>query len=430
MLVRELSPPELFGIISLKIHACFVRIFRSEEAQMKKREPARGTGLFLLYADGFRAHLEGHGYAPDSVRWRLRQLAALDRWLRDHGLGADDLDSACVDELVATRRAEGRKTFVAAANFSLPVAYLREIGVVPAEVSSHSDPLSQVLERYRTYLSTERGLAESSIRVNLRVAKTFCGKQVLRLEELTAAEVTEYIVALSAHSSVGWSKKTVTALASFLRFLHVTGITAQSLATALPKVTGHRPSVPCELDEESFTRLLAGCDCTRDVGLRDGAILILLWRLGLRRSEVAGLSVDDIDWRHSEITIRGKGNRHEVLPIPIDVGEAIVRYLQDGHRRVRPGCRALFVEVRAPEGAMSPTGIGDVVTRVSARVGLPLMGAHLLRHGTATKLVSSGASWQEIAQVMRHRNLAVTASYTTVDPALTSALARPWPGAR
>jgi len=292
------------------------------------------------------------------------------------------------------------------------------------------DPVAQILERYRSYLVTERGLVESSISVNMRVAECFCSRRDLRVEELSAAEVTAYIAAFSARSSVGWSKKTVSALASFLRFLHVTGVTTHPLTAALPKLAGHRRNVPCELDEGDFVRLLGGCDHSRDVGLRDCAILTILWRLGLRRGEVAGLRVDDIDWRRGEITVRGKGNRQELLPIPIDVGEAIARYLHDAHRRVPPGCRALFVQVRAPEGPMSPNGVGDVVARLSRRVGLLAMGAHRLRHGTATQLVRNGASWPEIAQVMRHRTVAVTASYATVDPALTSELARPWPGAR
>jgi len=396
---------------------------------MKKRQSVGDAGPLSLYAEGFREYLEGKGYATDSVRVRLRQLAALDRWLRDHRLAAGDLDAECVNRLVAARRAEGRTTLVAVSNFSVPIGYLREIGVVPPEVSS-LDPVSQILERYRGYLATERGLVQSSISVNMRVAESFCSKRGLRLEELSAAEVTVYVAAFSARSSVGWSKKTVSALASFLRFLHVTGVTTHPLAAALPKVAGHRRNVPCELDEGDFARLLGGCDCSRDVGLRDCAILTVLWRLGLRRGEVAGLRVDDIDWRRGEITVRGKGNRQELLPIPIDVGEAIARYLHDGHRRVPPGCRALFVQVRAPEGAMSPNGVADVVARLSCRVGLPAMGAHRLRHGTATQLVRNGASWPEIAQVMRHRTVAVTASYATVDPALTSELARPWPGAR
>jgi integrase/recombinase XerD len=134
--------------------------------------------------------------------------------------------------------------------------------------------------------------------------------------------------------------------------------------------------------------------------------------------------------RDVTITVRGKGNHHELLPIPIDVGEMIVRYLRDGRRRIPPGCRALFVQVRAPEGPMSPAGVSDVVTRVSRRVGMPVIGAHQLRHGTATQLVRNGASWPEIAQLLRHRTVAVTVSYATVDATLMRELARPWPGAR
>jgi hypothetical protein len=81
-----------------------------------------------LYAQGFQESLEGRGYAPDSVRWRLRQLAALDRWLRDRHLAAGDLDAGCVAELVAARRAQGRTTLVSFANFTVPLIYLREIG--------------------------------------------------------------------------------------------------------------------------------------------------------------------------------------------------------------------------------------------------------------------------------------------------------------
>ncbi|WP_104190583.1 tyrosine-type recombinase/integrase [Cryobacterium sp. Y82] len=222
----------------------------------------------------------------------------------------------------------------------------------------------------------------------------------------------------------------MTALATFLRFLHIVGVTDQPLAAALPKIAAHRRTVSCDLDEDAFTRLLGGCNTSRDVGLRDTAILTLLWRLGLRRSEISGLLIDDIDRRHGEITIRGKGNRHDILPIPIDVGDTLVRHFQEGHRRVPPGCRAVFVQTRAPDGPMSPYGIGDIVARLCHRAGLPVMGAHQLRRGTATQLVHAGATWPEIAQILQHRNVEVTASYATVTLALTRELARPWPGAR
>jgi integrase/recombinase XerD len=397
---------------------------------MTSGRPPGAPGPLFIYAEGFREYLEGRGYTAQSADFRLRQLATLDRWLRDRQLTAADVDAACVGELVASRRAAGRKTFVAAANFSVPVAYLRQIGVVSPESVAPLDSVGKILEQYRRYLAVERGLVGSSVSANVHIAESFCRTRDVPLGLLSAAEVTTYIAQFCARSSVGWSKRTVSALASFLRFLHVAGVTSGALVAAVPKVGGYRPVVPCELGEADFARLLAGCDCSRDVGLRDSAILTIMWRLGLRRSEVAGLRLDDLDWRHGQITIRGKGNRHELLPIPIDVGETLVRYLQETHRRIPPGCRALFVQVRAPEGPMTPDGISDVVTRVSRRVGMPVIGAHQLRHGTATQLVRDGASWSEIAQLLRHRTVAVTVSYATVDATLLRELARPWPGAR
>ena len=94
---------------------------------MEKHQSARNTGPLSLYMEGFREHLAGRGYTPESARWRLRQLEALNRWLHDHELSAGDLDAGCVGRLVTERRAKGRKTMVSVANFSVPIAYLRGI---------------------------------------------------------------------------------------------------------------------------------------------------------------------------------------------------------------------------------------------------------------------------------------------------------------
>ena len=397
---------------------------------MAQRKSVDPDGPLMLYAQGFQVELEGRGFAPTSVEFRLRQLKVLNRWMIRKRLAVSDLDAACVARLVAARRAKGRVTSVSPANFVLLLGYLRDVGAVPAE---KLDAVGQLLERYRDYLLTERALASRSVGSNMHVAELFCRDLECRHhepEDLSAADVTAYMVAVCARSSTGWSKKTVTGLAVFLRFLHVSGITATSLVDALPKVAGHRRTLPCELTDSDISRLLAGCDRSRDVGLRDYAVVILLWRLGTRADEVARLNVDDIDWHRGEITIRGKGNRYERLPLPVDVGQAVVAYLCDGRHRVPAGCRALFVQVRAPEGAMTSQGISDVVFRLSHRVAMESMGPHRLRHGAATQMVRCGASWPEAAQVLRHRDMAVTVSYVTVDSALTRELARPWPGAR
>jgi site-specific recombinase XerC len=92
---------------------------------------------------------------------------------------------------------------------------------------------------------------------------------------------------------------------------------------------------------DEVARMLAGCDRRTGTGRRDFAILMVLTRLGLRRGEVAALSVDDINWHTGELVVSGKGNRRELLRLPVDVGEAIAGYCRDGRRN--GGCRALFL---------------------------------------------------------------------------------------
>src|SRR5262249_11070088 len=154
----------------------------------------------------------------------------------------------------------------------------------------------------------------------------------LDLQELSVGEVATFVVGQSRKRprSVG---RLVTALRSLLRFLHVDGVTDRPLAGAVPSVASWSLSgVPQALTSDQMTALLNSCDRSPPTGGRDFAILTLLGRLGLRAGEVAILSLDDVDWRRGEITVRGKGNRVDQLPLPSDVGEAIVEYL----RRARP----------------------------------------------------------------------------------------------
>jgi integrase len=150
----------------------------------------------------------------------------------------------------------------------------------------------------------------------------------------------------------------------------------------------------------------------------------LLARLGLRRGEVAAIQLDDVDWRAGELLIRGKGGRHDVLPLPVDVGEAIVSYLR---RRPRCESRALFVRITAPLQGLRPHTIGWIVREACTRAGLPRVGAHRLRHTAATEMLRRGGSLSEIAQVLRHSELKTTTQYARVDRDRLRALARPWP---
>jgi len=153
----------------------------------------------------------------------------------------------------------------------------------------------------------------------------------------------------------------------------------------------------------------------------------VLVRLGLRASEAAALRLDDIDWRRGEITVHGKGDRHDRLPLPADVGQAIVAWLTAGRPDTTAAGREVFMRVRAPQQALTRGAVTQVVARAGQRAGLGPIHAHRLRHTAATRMLRGGGSLGEIGQVLRHRHALTTAIYAKVDIDALRLLARLWP---
>jgi site-specific recombinase XerD len=284
-----------------------------------------------------------------------------------------------------------------------------------AEPVAPRDRAEELLERYRCYLLGERGLQVKVARGYLDVVRPFVARCAAAGSadpgRLTAGDVTAFLTGESRRLA----PKTAQRLATALRSL-------------LPKVANRRPGLPRGLEPAQVQALLASCDRQAAAGRRDLAMLILLARMGLRAGEVAGLGLDDIDWRHGEITIRGKGNRRDRLPLPADAGEAIAGWLQHG----RPSTaldRSVFTRIKAPHQGLTSGGVTQAVAAAARRSGLGTIYAHRLRHSAATAMLAEGGSLAEIGQVLRHRRPHTTAAYTKVNVAALRALARPWPGA-
>ncbi len=389
------------------------------------------SGPLAPYAAGFALWLRSRAYSPSAAADRLCQLDQLSRWLEGAGLGVGELTGEQAERFAAARRAAGRVTWVSPQSVMLPLGYLRELGVapVPAPVVAQG-LLEELLADYRRYLLVERGLSQHTVLDAYGpAARLFLAGRVgldgFELVRLSTADVSMFLARECPKRSVSGARDLVCALRSLLRYLHLAGLIEAPLVWAVPSVADLRDrTLPRGLEPSAVKKLLASCDRRRLVGRRDFAILLLLARLGLRAGEVAAIQLDDVDWRGGELLVRGKGSRQDVLPLPVDVGEAIVSYLR---RRPRCECRALFLRVTAPRRELNRSTIGWVVRAACDRVGLPRVGAHRLRHTAATGMLRQGASLAEIGQVLRHREQKTTAIYAKVDRTALRALARPWP---
>ena len=220
------------------------------------------------------------------------------------------------------------------------------------------------------------------------------------LAQLPAGQVTAFLVRQSDRHSAWHAKAVVTALRSLLRFLHIAGHIAHPLVWAVSSVPGWKlTTLSRAVNPEQVAAVLSGCDRAGAHGRRDYAIVLLLARLGLRAGEVSAIELDDLDWRAGELTVRGKGGRREVLPLPVEVGQALADYVRHG----RPHCptRQLFVSVRAPFIGPAGGSVFAVVARGCRRAGIAAFGPHRLRHALAYDLLRHGASLTEVGQSVR-----------------------------
>jgi len=399
---------------------------------MGRLSRVRVVGPLQPHAVGFYRELVRQGYTALSARNQLRLMAHASRWLASQGLDAGDFAPARVEEFLEARRAAGYTAMLSTRATEPLLAYLRGLGVAPIPRSvPPATPVEALLERYRRYLIQERGQVAGTVGAYSQVARLFLlhrsPEGELDLEPLDGAAVTEFVTAECRGRTVGSAQGLVGGLRALLRFLFSEGHIERPLAAAVPPVAGWRlAGLPQALRREDVAALLASCDRRTPVGRRDFAVLTLLARLGLRAGEVASLTLADLDWRAGEVVVRGKGRREDRLPLPVDVGEALVGWLHRG----RPRCQSpqLFTRVQAPHRGLSRPGVSTLVRAAARRVGLSGVSAHRLRHTAATEMLRAGAGLSEIGQVLRHASPLTTSLYAKVDRQTLRSLAQAWPG--
>jgi site-specific recombinase XerD len=247
----------------------------------------------------------------------------------------------------------------------------------------------------------------------------------------TADKITAFLQAEVAPRKGSGPHAPATALRSFLRFLVSQGRLSAGLELAIPPIRRWSHSaLPQRLSETEINHLLASCADQTATGRRNYAILLLLSRLGLRAKEVARLQLEDIDWTQGSLLARSsKTHCQRLLPLPQDVGEALLSYLRNG--RPQTTDREVFLTALPPYRPFKTSAaISVTVKRLMAQAGIKRRsgGAHLLRHSAATQMVNRGASFKEVADILGHQQLQTTGIYAKLDLAALSEMALPWPG--
>ena len=356
----------------------------------------------------------------------------LARWMQKHGRGVQQI---CEADLVRFRKEEPICRTNAPAALREILRQLRSSGLTPAAAPPPSTPVQRLLEEYRGYLVSQRGLNVRTIIGYLKWLTRFLGRLYgrgpVKVRELTAAAIVGEVKRCLRKYSRGTGRIVIAALRSFLRYLVYRGWIGPELAAAVPSVAyWDERGLPRHLSAAEVQRVLAGCERQTVMGRRNYAMLLILAELGLRASELLALQLEDVDWPRGRLRIRSvKGGVPVWVPLPAASGAAIADYL----RNARPACpcRTMFIRGMAPYVGLSRGGdVSNIVREAIERAGVQsrCRGAHVLRHSLATEMLRRGATLEEVGEVLRHRDLRSTQRYAKVDLESLRTLAVAWPG--
>jgi integrase/recombinase XerD len=389
------------------------------------------------HLDAFATSLHHTGYAASSIQRFLCAAEQLAHWLHEHDYAVYEMDEALIRTYRSglTRHRSGNLP-KAAQGLGHLVRFLRQHGATRLRQDGLSlSPLDQWLRAYDTHLEHVAGLARSTrqgYRHLVRGFMTDCfGAEPPDWSALTAARITAFVSQAASQRRNSGRKLPGVAVRSFLRFLVFRGDLRPGLEAAAPSPPQWKyASLPSRLSPEDVERVLDVYHDSSAISIRNRAILFLLARLGLRAQDVVSLCFEDIDWADGRLDLRpGKTRRARTLPLPHDVGQAIVAYVQRG--RPQSASRQVFVHSRAPFCALTGAAVWAIVRQAFTRAGLmvpPGVASHIFRHTVASQMVNRGASFKDVADILGHQSIQTTGIYAKLELATLAAVALPWGG--
>jgi integrase len=390
------------------------------------------SGATGSHMDAYAKHVAETGFANNTARGKLRGVAHLGHWMVNEGLA--DLDEGVLRRFsehlnVCTcdsgDRGWLRDQGAATREF---LSWARSVDLVQT-VPPPSPPIPPLIEEFEAWMMHHRNVMPCTLhdayRLPLRRLVDALGEEP---SAWNTAGIRRFIMGLAATGGRNVAKNAVTPVRMLLRYLAIMGRCPPDLVYAPPTIAKWRLGVlPAFISPDEVQRIIDATDISTRSGLRDRAMLLLMARLGLRAGDVITLRLGHVDWKDATITVAGKSRGESKLPLPQDVGDAILAWLADG-RPEHEGDH-VFLTVYAPFRPLNHSTASTMVARVAKRAGvdLPRAGSHVLRHSAATALLGEGMSLPAIGALLRHASLNTTAIYAKVDMGLLSGIARPWP---
>ncbi len=395
----------------------------------------------LRLVDDFTDRLRTDGYSSSTIQDYQKTCTGLIVWLHLSRLPLRELTPAVLEQfhhrlfvcslpgVFYGRRAQSSDSDKNRRILSRFMVHLAALGRIPPMEPPHKDPLPDILEKFSDWLEHTRSLCRSTCRAHIRRVSAILPGLGEDPDAYDAARIRKVLWEQIEHRSRDYAQRMTTSMRVYLRFLVSEGRIQAALVEAVPTVPQWRLStLPRYISADDIDRVIETCD-QQPTGLRDRAIVLLLARLALRAGDIVALRLDDISWERAEIRVSGKSRRQSVLPLPQEVGDALVAYLK---RRPKVDEENVFLRSVAPYRPFSDPGtVSAVARRALDRAGVQTFasrGAHVFRHSQATHLLRTGSSLTVVQSLLRHESMDTTMIYAKTDTVMLQEVAQPWIG--
>lgn len=306
--------------------------------------------------------------------------------------------------------------------------------VLPHQNQKPITPVEKEIHRFRAYMKDVCGLSSSTIDCRVRNITKFLtnifGNHQIKYQKITPDRILKYVSKKAKQVKPISTKNLTISLRCYFRFLQFKGKCSGNLIGAVPTISSWKlATIPKTMTKEQLSRFLASFDRKTPCGQRDYAMAMCFLELGIRRSEVKNLLLDDIDWKNSTVTIRSsKTSQSRILPLPVRLGKALACYLKNG--RPKTDSRNVFIRYSVPLGKPVTAYIVDwAMAKAHERAGLAdqCSGTHIFRHTLSTIIHRKGVTLKEIADILGHKRIDTTTIYTKVNLTMLAKVTLPWP---